>query len=465
MSLTPEIPQWKGARRRRFRRLLLTTCLPSFVIVVAAVLSLLHYDRRLSAETEELRAERQAVAAAMEAAGLPVSDEAWTALYPEPVPEGNAAPIYEEAFANIVPLPAEDTFNVPFAGELELEDSGVAYPAESLKAMRAYLVSNQAALILADSAVGRTRVQFETYGMIEGETTGRDVAKALVALLSLRLELMGIKGEVQGFPEAVRSLHAAVQMLDESPDPIDALVALKMRREFCLLLTRFYARHSPTEPMLAVVDGLAWRVPGADLYARNTAHGAGQIEFPEQAGMFLLLEDKRLLLPFPEHFKEKWATRILEGYWLLDFQYRRDVLGLINETARDAMPSLDALKRGFDRDAPEGLTTFNVPVSLEVVWITCAYDRMLGLANAIERYRLGTGVLPESLDVLVSGHLSALPIDPYDGQPIRYRREGEGYVLYCLGVNLADDGGVEYRKRTEQEEKGDITLSVYPLST
>ena len=63
-------------------------------------------------------------------------------------------------------------------------------------------------------------------------------------------------------------------------------------------------------------------------------------------------------------------------------------------------------------------------------------------AVAIERYRLKRGgALPDSLEALVPEFLSGVPIDPLSGEPVRYRRIGDGYTVYSVGRNGKDDGG------------------------
>ena len=62
-----------------------------------------------------------------------------------------------------------------------------------------------------------------------------------------------------------------------------------------------------------------------------------------------------------------------------------------------------------------------------------------GLACRIFKGR--TGQYPETLDVLVGSLLSHVPIDPFTGDPLVYRREGDGFVVYSLGSNLRDNGG------------------------
>jgi ABC-type transport system involved in multi-copper enzyme maturation permease subunit len=62
-------------------------------------------------------------------------------------------------------------------------------------------------------------------------------------------------------------------------------------------------------------------------------------------------------------------------------------------------------------------------------------------AVAVERYQRQHDRWPESLATLVPTHLSQVPLDPFDGQPIRYRRLTDGVVIYCVGPDLQDDGG------------------------
>jgi len=79
------------------------------------------------------------------------------------------------------------------------------------------------------------------------------------------------------------------------------------------------------------------------------------------------------------------------------------------------------------------------------------------IAAAIERYRLDQGAPPDQLETLVPGYLDTVPPDPYDEQPLRYRREGEGYVVYSIGDNLADEGGTEDPRSSRE---GDVVFRV-----
>lgn len=68
---------------------------------------------------------------------------------------------------------------------------------------------------------------------------------------------------------------------------------------------------------------------------------------------------------------------------------------------------------------------------------------------AVELWRAEQGEYPASLDELTPRLLARMPMDPYTGELLRYRRLaepddlGRGYVLYSVGLDGVDDGGKE----------------------
>jgi hypothetical protein len=69
-------------------------------------------------------------------------------------------------------------------------------------------------------------------------------------------------------------------------------------------------------------------------------------------------------------------------------------------------------------------------------------------AIALRRYQLKFGGAPERLEELVSEFLPAVPVDPADGQPLRYRADSAGgFTLYSVGEDGADDGGNPTNRR------------------
>jgi hypothetical protein len=64
------------------------------------------------------------------------------------------------------------------------------------------------------------------------------------------------------------------------------------------------------------------------------------------------------------------------------------------------------------------------------------------VAIAARRYQLKHGEFPRDLQAL-SEFLEIAPIDPYDGQPLRLIRKDGELVLYSVGQDGRDDGGLE----------------------
>ncbi|KPK61883.1 MAG: hypothetical protein AMK73_07440 [Planctomycetes bacterium SM23_32] len=69
---------------------------------------------------------------------------------------------------------------------------------------------------------------------------------------------------------------------------------------------------------------------------------------------------------------------------------------------------------------------------------------------ALKAYKLEHGELPDSLDALVPDYVNAVPSDDFDGEPLRYSREKR--VVYSVGRDLVDDGGVEPTDAWTREE-------------
>jgi hypothetical protein len=64
------------------------------------------------------------------------------------------------------------------------------------------------------------------------------------------------------------------------------------------------------------------------------------------------------------------------------------------------------------------------------------------VAVAAERHRRERGGWPKSLAALVAaGYLPAIPTDPLDGLPLRWKPLADGVVIYTIGEDGKDDGG------------------------
>lgn len=102
---------------------------------------------------------------------------------------------------------------------------------------------------------------------------------------------------------------------------------------------------------------------------------------------------------------------------------------------------IPALSRAAHRSA-------RVHTSMKLAMVACA----------LERYRLANGQYPDKLAALAPRFLESLPPDVTTGQPLKYRRDTDKFVLYSVGWDGRDDGGVPPANRQEgkpETEAGD----------
>jgi len=92
---------------------------------------------------------------------------------------------------------------------------------------------------------------------------------------------------------------------------------------------------------------------------------------------------------------------------------------------------------------------------LDRVTDTHALQRVTMTALALRLYRKENGRYPENLQQLVPKYLPSVPIDPYDGKPLRYRKLQKGFKVWSVGGNRKDDGGVKVR---DWQRKCDLVL-------
>ena len=94
---------------------------------------------------------------------------------------------------------------------------------------------------------------------------------------------------------------------------------------------------------------------------------------------------------------------------------------------------------------------FHSLLSQGIISMSAVFDKVMKVeaakqltitAIALKRYHLKYGNYPADLNSLVPEFVSAIPLDPVDGQPLRYRRNVDGtFLLYSIGADGLDDGG------------------------
>lgn len=141
--------------------------------------------------------------------------------------------------------------------------------------------------------------------------------------------------------------------------------------------------------------------------------------------------------------------------------YRRTMKEIHEATARpypEARQALEALDQSLRRNRCGLLTSLIVPYLNNCVRSAAETDsarQLVRLAVAVLAYRSQNGKEPEKLDGLVPDYLDRVPLDPFDGQPLRLKRGEKGLVLYSVGGDLKDDDGIPWEAA---KQEGDLVF-------
>jgi hypothetical protein len=82
----------------------------------------------------------------------------------------------------------------------------------------------------------------------------------------------------------------------------------------------------------------------------------------------------------------------------------------------------------------------------QISWRMKTQRRGLLIVIALSRYKKENGKYPISLKELVEkGYLESMPIDPFSGRPLVYKKTEDDFILYSVGEDFKDDGGEIFR--------------------
>jgi hypothetical protein len=87
-----------------------------------------------------------------------------------------------------------------------------------------------------------------------------------------------------------------------------------------------------------------------------------------------------------------------------------------------------------------------------------AAHRLIQVQVALDRYGFKYGAFPADLEALTPEFLDAIPLDPMDGQPLRY--DPQFKRIYSVGNNYMDDGGVDPRRPGSLNGRTEIVIEL-----
>jgi hypothetical protein len=278
-----------------------------------------------------------------------------------------------------------------------------------------------------------------------------------VKLESLAILRTAMDGPVQDLTERVEVMTRLHQLIEDQPTLISALVAVACDSLLCDTLERTLALDAVSrEDLQPLSDSLADRRPHESIKWGLLGERATFIQTGQQ-----LLSGKLSGLggvPFA-------GIPVLNAVFYLDIAYGVGHHNRIITAVADPKKLLEATRTVEQKmkTAPSWalFTKILMPSVTRAVEMSMQSEAQLRAARiglSIERYRLEKGAFPGQLTELVPAYLRELPPDPFDGQPMRYRRTDEGVVVYSVGVDRKDDAGLAPVK--QRRDQSDVVFRV-----
>jgi hypothetical protein len=328
--------------------------------------------------------------------------------------------------------------------------NGLPVPPDAWASVARLVEKNRRALAFIPEVAAKTCFR---YGDLDVFAWERRMPNAIKMLRSVRLWgldalMTAQKGDLAGSLDRLRTGLRFAPKNAEERTLITFLLALADAKTCLMFLNRSLCGREAGEDLLTPLLG--------DLDDRQIEHWKellengirGEqvvyLEFGAQPGAAILQE---------EFFGKALASRLY--VWLLRPLIKRDIrrtlpiYARLEELAHSPYHRTRQFWPSYHdhlRDLPWfAFLSKNLIPDLETTFMKLAtFDALVltartGLACRI--YKSRTGEYPDTLEALVPGLLKEVPVDPFTGKPLVYRREGEGFIVYSLGNNQKDDGG------------------------
>lgn len=388
-------------------------------------------------------------------AGDPVTMAELAKTYPDPPPGKNAAEFFNAAF-KVMEAQREAPGGLPIVDAGQLPDIAVELPPAMRKAIQAYLKENAEVIELLHKAAALDDCKFDLDftkgpGMLLPHLSKLRQAGRLLALEAVeRIE----SGKAD---HAVESLIAGLRMgeaVRREPLLISTLVRVACDSIAIGQMERWASRGRPSAQALERVEAalaavadrriiesamVGERCFGIDIYENYVLK-------PNRGEMVGQLFGGGDALPLAAPL-----LRIVPAaYFKSDMTCYLEIMNDYVVASRKPYPERFIAGARVGQQLEERIPRFYVVARMIVPALSRVFSSgqqhiarcdTARVALAALRYKAKHGRLPADLGALVPDFLKAVPADPFDAKPLRYKADADGLTVYAVGENGKDDGG------------------------
>jgi hypothetical protein len=418
------------------------------VAAALAVMTFWNLDLAARQQMEALRADASALALSVAPPKIPDRD--------------NAALVYQQAIEAMGPDAAwedawEERWDEWLTGKLPEFDPQDA-------ALRDFLARRSAVLDLLHQAAKRPGCWFDRdYGRPSFELVLAELPylRKGARLLSLDARCKAADGDIRRALEDVQATFVMAEHVAGEPITVSLIVSIAVERLAADSLQAVLASGQASEEQLAVLDVDPNASYGRHFQRCLRMEEAMMMSIVYRIGLErkptgLYVDGKDLVRNSASPYRVFLLSEDLAGLR----EAMKEARFLATQPYREAEVRWDHLRRRVTLEESGLFVRVLIPGLCAVAGHVASGDarhRLALAAVAMCRYRAANGSLPDRLDDLAPRFITAVPRDPFDGEPIRLKRIEGGLVVYSVGPDMVDNGGSPLDK---EGEIGDITFEL-----
>lgn len=366
---------------------------------------------------------------------------------PAPVAEEkNARFVYEKAYKDL------GDWNRSPAWFSDVEKASFDPNSEEVKA---FLSKHSETLALTRSAAAMNEYYFHTDLDFLSPIPEAGGYRFLARLLALDAKVRAAQGDYTSAYNDISTIHAMAMHVSRPPLLLSTFIGNALH----------HVAISTLESLLAVSESVPRGLEGGrapmraeslyDSFRRSIAVEGAMIQ---SSLTHDLVTDSRVdggealfgpLISLYRTYFASYDVAFQDAFW-------RRQRALYEQPVYEAISRLDE----FEKETMRGSILSTIATSSFFRYVERIAEGQAGLLAAdaglaATRFRKDHGHYPQGFDDLVPEYLAQVPMDPFDGNPMRMKSVDSGLIIYSVGNNLKDDGGMLY---DEYKKTGDVAF-------
>lgn len=327
---------------------------------------------------------------------------------------------------------------------------------QAIDALRNILDKNQEALLYLDQATALDKCRFDldydiedVIGVIIPNVNARTSARILV----VRALLLAATGQPDQAFDSIRQIFVISSFFKDAFCLIDTNTTVGLNKIGTDGLQKIVSLSTPSPRSChRLIDALQKAKQTINMhrsFCGERLFGIGAFKRIKKSNRWVVAPDTNNLLTI---FLSSIPQQLIPDF-VVDYNYIHYLKIMDQMVASAKKPYLES-KNDFlaiDKQVisiPKTLPIARMltPALSRAMYRKAANAARLGATEIALRliiYRVENGNFPKTLEMLNED----IPLDPYKNKSFLYRRGDEGFVVYSVGENLIDDGGIFYDKR------------------